>query len=209
MRVLVACEFSGIVRDAFLRRGVETYSCDIIPSEPWSPWHIQGDVTPLLREQWDLVIAHPPCTYLANSGVQHLHVDPERWLDLFDGVQFFKLFQNLDHIPFVAIENPIPHKYATREIGKYTQLIQPWMFGHLESKAVCLWLKNLPKLVPTTNLEAEMKALPKQQAYRVHLMSPGPERQKQRSLFFKGIAEAMADQWLPLVSPNRLMNSGS
>lgn len=209
MRVLVACEFSGIVRDAFLRRGVETYSCDIIPGEPPSPWHIQSDVTPLLWEHWDLVIAHPPCTYLANSGVQHLHTDQERWLDLFDGVQFFKLFQSLNHIPFVAIENPIPHKYATEQIGKYTQLIQPWMFGHLESKAVCLWLKNLPKLVSTTDLQAEMKALPKQQAHRVHRMSPGPERQKQRSLFFRGIAEAMANQWLPLISRYRSTSSGS
>lgn len=186
MRVLVACEYSGIVRDAFIRKGHDAISCDLLESESDFGPHIKGDVIPLLKKEWDLVIAHPPCTYLANSGVHWLHRKPGRWEKLKDGTDFFKLFFN--SAPKVAIENPIPHKYAVQQLGKqYTQIIQPWQFGTGETKAICLWLENLPELVPTKIVEGRHP--------RVFNMSPSPQRQRERSRFFKGVADAMADQW--------------
>jgi hypothetical protein len=193
-RVLVACEFSGIVRDAFLATGIEAYSCDILEGEPPSPFHIVGDVTELLKQQWDLIIAHPPCTYLCNSGVRWLSTDPTRWDKLREGAEFFSRFLNLEHVYRVCIENPIMHKHAKAMTGIYNrkpQIIQPWMFGHGETKATCLWLKNLPELMPTDVVEGREA--------RVHLMSPGKDRGKRRSVFFKGIGAAMAEQWGPLL----------
>jgi hypothetical protein len=136
--------------------------------------------------EWDLIIAHPPCTRLTNAGVRWLH-ERNLWDELYAACEFFRLFLN-HPCPRIAIENPIPHKYALERIGrKYDQCVQPWQFGHGETKAVCLWLKGLPKLQPTDVVEGREA--------RVHRMPPGPDRAKERSRFFTGIAEAMADQW--------------
>lgn len=185
MTVLVACEYSGIVRDAFINRGIDAISCDVIPSEAPGP-HYEGDARDMLGEPWDMIIAHPPCTRLANSGVRWL-AERNLWADLEEACAFFRLF--LDHpCRQVAIENPIPHRHAVERIGKgYTQRIQPWQFGHGESKAICLWLKGLPPLVETDRVDGREQ--------RVWRMAPGPDRAKQRSRFFTGIAAAMADQW--------------
>lgn len=185
MKVLVACEFSGIVRDAFASRGADAWSCDLLPTERPGQ-HIQGDVLPLLRERWDLVIAHPECTRLCNSGVRWL-AERNLWHELDAACEFFRacLSANADRI---AVENPIPHGHALRRIGvPYSQVIQPWQFGHGETKATCLWLKGLPKLTPTNIVNGR--------ASRVHRESPGPERKKNRSRTFPGIAAAMAQQW--------------
>ena len=194
MRVLVACEFSGIVRQAFRDKGHDAWSCDIVPSDDNSPHHIQDDIMNHLDKNWDLMIAHPPCTFLSNSGVCWLHKDPSRWKKLSDGCKFFNLLKNTD-IPKIAVENPIPHKYAKSEIGDYSQIIQPYQFGHLERKATCLWLNNLPKLIHTDNVFDEMKKLPKNQQQRLHYLPPSKDRAKIRSTTFKGIADAMAEQW--------------
>jgi len=189
MRVLVACEFSGIVREAFRKRGHVAWSCDLLPAEDGSEFHIQGDVLLhgiQLRPGWDLMIAHPPCTYLANSGARWLVNNPVRQKAMRAACEFF---MRLRYAPIdrIAIENPIPHKHAREYMGNYTQLIQPWQFGHGETKATCLWLKNLPKLVPTNIVEGRTP--------RVHHASPGPDRWKERSRTLQGIADAMADQW--------------
>jgi len=194
MKVLVACEFSGIVRQAFRDKGHDAWSCDILPSDDNSSFHIQDDVMNHLDKDWDLMIAHPPCTFLSNSGVCWLHKDPSRWKKLSDGCKFFNLLKNTK-IPRIAVENPIPHKYAKSEIGDYSQIIQPYQFGHLERKATCLWLKNLPKLTHTDNVFDEMKKLPKNKQQRLHYLPPSKDRAKIRSTTFKGIADAMADQW--------------
>ena len=195
MKILVACEYSGRVREAFAALGHDVMSCDLLPTEQPGN-HYQGDVRDVLSEPWDMLIAHPDCTYLTNSGVCHLHKDTSRWPKLFDGAAFFKMFLEAKHIPVKAIENPIPHKYAVQLIGrKYSQVIQPWMFGHMEQKATCLWLDGLNPLVPTNNVKAEMLLLPKNQRERLHYLSPGPDRWKERSRTFQGIADAMAAQW--------------
>lgn len=194
MTILVACEYSGIVRTAFTARGHDVTSCDLLPSELPGK-HYQGNITDILYRDWDMVIAHPPCTYLTNTGVSWLYKKPGRWEQLKEGAEFFKLFMNLK-TPMVAIENPIPHKYAIELIGrKYDQLIQPYQFGHPERKATCLWLKNLPKLKPTKDCKLEMMARPKSEAQRIHWLPPSPDRAKLRSKTFTGIAEAMASQW--------------
>lgn len=197
MKVLVACEFSGIVREAFRKKGHEAYSCDLLPTEIKSDYHIQMDILELIyKEKFkaDLMIAHPDCTYLTNSGVRWLHTDPTRWKKLYEGTSFFNLLKDAPYKK-IAIENPIPHKYAKKQIGDYTQIIQPYQFGHLETKATCLWLKNLPELVPTNNVYEEMKKLPKNQTNKVHYEPKGPDRWKNRSRTKTGIAQAMADQW--------------
>ena len=187
MRVLVACEFSGIVRDAFRTEGHNAYSCDFLDTERPGP-HIKGDVLDILDKGWDLMVAHPPCTYLANSGVSWLHRQEGRWVKLDEGAAFFKMLLDAD-IPHIAVENPIPHKYAVERIGrKYDQLIQPYMFGHPERKATCFWLKGLPPLRETNNVKEEMMKLPKNQAQRIHYTPPGPDRWKIRSRTFIGIA---------------------
>jgi len=145
MRVLVACEESGTVRDAFRKLGHDAWSCDLIDID--NKHHLQGDVLEYLDWNWDLMIAHPPCTRLCNSGVMWLD-KRNLWDELKEAWQFFNKLKNAP-IERICIENPIPHKYAVEHIGKYTQLIQPWQFGHGETKATCLWLKNLPLLTPT------------------------------------------------------------
>ena len=197
MKVLVACEFSGIVRDAFIARGHDALSCDLEPTEREGP-HVQGDVASLLGNGWDLMIAHPPCTYLTNAGVRHLHSiesstgkitkvhGRERAKAMRSATKFFLLLKEAP-IPRICIENPIPHRYAKDLIGPYDQLVRDWMFGGDESKAICLWLKNLPKLRDTNVTLGN--------AHRIHLMSPGPNRAKERSRFFPGVAAAMAEQW--------------
>ena len=200
MRVLVACEFSGIVRDAFIERGHDAWSCDLLPSERPGP-HIEGDIRAVFAlSNWDLIIAHPPCTYLSNAGVRHLHSVPsrngvlpkvhgeERWQAMYEGAEFFRLMLNAP-APRVAVENPIMHKYAVEAVGrKQDQVVQPWMFGDPQKKAVALWLRGLPPLLATGPICEERRPL-------VHMMSPGPDRAKNRSRFFPAIAAAMAEQW--------------
>jgi hypothetical protein len=194
MKVLIACEFSGIVRDAFRAKGHDAWSCDLLPTEREGP-HIQGDVLEILDDGWDLMIAHDPCTYQCNSGVCWLYKQQGRWALLDKSCEFTKKLLNAP-IPKIARENPIPHKYALERIGrKYDQIIQPHQFGHPERKATCLWLENLPKLEPTKDVRAEMEALPKSTAQRIHYTSPSPDRWKLRSTTFQGIANAMAEQW--------------
>lgn len=195
VRVLVACEYSGVVRDAFIAKGHDAMSCDLLPTDSPGPHH-QGDVNDILREGgWDLMIAHPPCTYLCNSGVRWLYSDHERWQHLIDGAAFFRSLLEAP-VPRIAVENPTMHGWASKIVGsKQTQTIQPWQFGHPETKATGLWLKNLPLLTSTKNVKQEMLSLPIKERSRIHYASPGPDRWKLRSTTFAGIAEAMADQW--------------
>jgi hypothetical protein len=185
VRVLIACEFSGVVRDAFLSRGHEACSFDLLPSELPGP-HVIGDVTWVLAEPWDLVIAHPPCTYLCNSGVRWLKDNPWRWERLQHAKAFFKLCLAAN-APRVAIENPIMHRYAREGLPDYTQIIQPWQFGHGETKATCLWLKGLPPLTPTNVVDGRQG--------RSHREPDSRDRWKRRSRTYTGIAAAMAEQW--------------
>jgi hypothetical protein len=186
MRVLVACEYSGRVRDAFIAQGHDAISCDILPTDSLGP-HYQGDVFDIIDQDWDLMIAHPPCTYLTNSGVRWLHERPERWGQLKDGAEFFKALLEAD-IPKIAVENPIMHKYAVDIIGRrQDQIVQPWQFGHGETKATGFWLKGLPKLQPTDIVEGRQQ--------RLHLLPPSKDRWKLRSTTYQGIADAMALQW--------------
>lgn len=188
MKILVGCEESQAVTKAFRELGHEAYSCDILPCSGGHPeWHYQCSVTDKLYEEWDLVIAHPPCTRLANSGVRWLH-ERGLWQEHYYACEFFNQFQiYATGGAKVCIENPIPHKYAKEYIGNYTQIIQPWMFGHPESKATCLWLYNLPKLTPTNIVEGIEQ--------RIWKISPGKNRSKERSKTYPGIAKAMAQQW--------------
>ena len=195
LKVLVACEYSGRVRDAFIKRGHNAMSCDLLPTDSPGP-HYQGDVRDVLNNDWDLLVAHPPCTYMTNSGVSWLHKDPERWELLDDAAAFFNLFLDAP-IERIAVENPIMHKYAKERIGnrKQSQVIQPWMFGHMEQKGTCLWLKNLPLLQPTNNVKAAMMELPDNERQRLHYLPPSKDRWKLRSTTYQGIADAMAAQW--------------
>ena len=195
MRVLVACEYSGTVRDAFASLGHDAMSCDLLPTDVVGN-HYQGSVFDVLADDWDLMIAHPPCTYLTNAGVTWLHRDPHRWGLLDEGAAFFKALLNAN-IPRIAVENPIMHKYAKERIGsvRQSQVVQPWMFGHMEQKATGLWLTNLPLLAATKNVKQEMMLLPKRERERLHYLPPSPDRWKLRSTTYQGIADAMADQW--------------
>lgn len=196
MRVLIACEYSGTVRDAFLRKGHFAVSCDLMDSDSDFGEHYKGDVGDILYDKWDLLIAHPPCTYMANSGVMWLHKDPKRWGKLDEAAKFFNLLLDAP-IKKKCIENPIMHKYAKERIGlrKQSQVVQPWMFGHAEQKATCLWLRGLPKLTQTCNVKEQMKTLSNRERQRLHYLSPSKDRWKLRSKTFSGIAKAMADQW--------------
>jgi hypothetical protein len=200
VRVLVACEFSGVVRDAFLDAGHDAMSCDLLPSESDRGPHYQGDVRDVLTDGWDLMVAHPPCTYLTNAGVRWLAGDyghkmapgslvgDERWAAMRDGAALFRDLLNAP-IPMIAVENPIMHKYAVAEIGRrQDQVIQPWMFGDPVQKAVALWLVGLPPLLATGPICEVRHQL-------VHKMAPSADRAKKRSVFFPGIAAAMAAQW--------------
>lgn len=197
MRILIACEFSGAVRDAFRALGHDAWSCDLLPCEADPAFHIQGNVLDHLGEfgDWEMMIAHPPCTYLANSGVRWLYggkgkkIDPKRWRLMEDGARFFKKLWDAP-IPHIVMENPIMHKFALNLAtygAKPDQIIQPWQFGHPETKATCLWLKNCAKLKPSKIVTGRTP--------RVHHASPGPDRWKERSRTLPGIAKAMADQW--------------
>lgn len=194
MKVLIACEYSGTVRDAFKSRGHDVLSCDLLDSETPGN-HYKGDIRDVLYDSWDLIIAHPPCTYITNSGVHLLHKDESRWVLLDEATDFFKLFLN-HPCEKICIENPIPHKYGVERIGrKYDQLIQPYMFGHMERKATCLWLKGLPKLVETNNVKEEMLKLPKREQQRLFYLPNNKDRWKIRSKTYDGIAKAMSEQW--------------
>lgn len=196
MKVLVACESSGRVRDAFRRRGHDSLSCDLKKSEVGGP-HYTGNVLDIIDEGWDLMVGHPPCTRLANSGVHWLS-RRDLWADLDEAAAFFRALMNAN-IPLVAIENPIPHKYAVQRIGrKYDQIIQPWQFGHPESKATCLWLRGLPPLTPTNVIaKPHCGYWDNQTPSGQNKIGPGPDRATIRSRTYQGIAEAMADQWTP------------
>lgn len=203
MRVLIACEYSGVVRDAFLARGHDAWSCDLLPSESLIPGrHHQCDVRSLLHQKWDQIIAHPDCTYICNSGVKCLNnpdpklkltpgilYGPDRWRAMYEACEFFRLFLE-SPCPRVCIENPIPHKYALGWIGTpYTQLVQPYEHGDPYTKATCFWLKGLPKLMPTD-------IVPKaQRRAECHLASPGPDRGKERARTYPGLARAMSQLW--------------
>lgn len=195
MKVLVACEYSGRVRDAFIKMGHDAMSCDLLETDTTGP-HYTGDVTDILGQGWDMLVAHPPCTYLSNSGVSWLHKDPNRWALLDEGAAFFKMLLTAD-IGKIAVENPIMHKYAKERIGgvRQTQVVQPWMFGHTEQKATCLWLKGLQPLLPTNNVKEDMMKLDKKERQRLHYLPPSKDRWKLRSTTYQGIADAMADQW--------------
>lgn len=190
MRVLVACEFSGVVRRAFRALGHDAWSCDLLPAEDGSVCHIQGDVLHYLENRhWDLMIAHPPCTHLAVAGARWFKDKRQEQAEALD---FVRTLMDAP-IPRIAIENLI--SIISSRIRKPEQIIQPWMFGHPETKATCLWLKNLPPLVQTYDVREQMLARPKAERHRVHHMPPGPDRWKERSRTFEGIAQAMAQQW--------------
>lgn len=195
MRVLVACEYSGTVRNAFAALGHDAWSCDILPTDAPGN-HYQGDVTDILGDGWDLLIGHPPCTYMTNSGVSWLHRDPTRWAKLDDAATFFLTLWNAP-IPRIAIENPVMHKYAKERIGGLVQAqtVQPYHFGHMEQKATCLWLKGLPRLEATNNVKAAMMELPANVRQRMFHLPPSPDRWKLRSKTYQGLADAMAAQW--------------
>ena len=181
MRVLVACEFSGTVRDAFLARGHDAMSCDLLPTEAPGPHH-QGDIREIMYSRpWDIMIAHPPCTHLAVSGARWFK-GKER--EQAEALKFVRTLLEAS-IPLIALENPV--SVISTKIRKPDQIIQPWQFGHGETKATCLWLKGLAPLVPTDIVEGREA--------KVHRASPGPDRWKKRSLTYPGIAKAMAEQW--------------
>lgn len=195
MRVLVACEESQAVTTEFRARGVEAYSCDVEPCSGGHPeWHLQQDVVPLLCESWDMIIAFPPCTHLTVSGARWFEEKRKDGRQQ-QGIDFFMLFANVN-CPRVAIENPVGIMSSVWR--KPDQIIQPWMFGHPETKATCFWLKGLPRLTPTNDVKAEMQALPKNLAQRIFYIPPGPEQAKLRSKTFPGVAKAMAEQWANL-----------
>lgn len=180
MKVLVACEYSGAVRDAFAAKGHYAMSCDLLPSETAGP-HYQGDIRDILFNTWDLMIAHPPCTHLSVSGARWFK---DKLPEQAEALDFVRLLLEAP-IARIALENPI--SIISSRIRKPDQIIQPWQYGHGETKATCLWLKGLPPLVPTDVVEGREA--------RVHKMPPSPDRWKERSRTFTGIAAAMADQW--------------
>lgn len=180
-RVLVACEFSGTVRQAFRRLGHEAWSCDLLPAEDGSPYHYQADALEVVaRYPWDVMIAHPPCTHLAVSGARWFK---DKRHEQEEALAFVRVLLQAP-IPRIALENPI--SIISSRIRKPDQIIQPWQFGHGETKATCLWLKNLPKLVPTNVVDGREA--------RVHKLPPSPDRWKLRSITYQGIADAMAAQ---------------
>lgn len=186
MKVLVACEYSGAVRDAFRARGHEAMSCDLLPAEKPGP-HYQGPVQNILGDGWDLMIAHPPCTHLAVSGARWFKHKQEEQAE---ALAFVRLLLNAP-IPRIALENPV--SIISSRFRKPDQIIQPWQFGHGETKATCLWLMGLPPLTPTNVVDGREA--------RIHKMSPGPDRWKERSRTYQGIADAMASQWGRLENP--------
>ena len=180
MKILIACEYSGAVRDAFIAQGHDAISCDILPTDVPGP-HYQGDVRDILEDGFDLMVAHPPCTHLAVGGARWFK---DKQVEQAEALEFVRLLLSAP-IDKIALENPI--SIISSRIRKPDQIIQPWQFGHGETKATCLWLKNLPKLQPTQIVDGREA--------RVHKMSPGPNRWKERSKTYQGIANAMAQQW--------------
>lgn len=180
MKVLVACEYSGTVRDAFLKLGHDAMSCDLLPTDVPGP-HYQGDVFDIMEDGYDLMIAHPPCTHLAVSGARWFK---EKMPEQAEALWFVDMLLNAP-IGMIALENPI--SVISSRIRKPDQIIHPWQFGHGETKATCLWLKCLPKLTPTNVVEGREA--------RIHRMPPSPNRWKERSKTYQGIADAMASQW--------------
>ena len=201
MKVLIACEYSGTVRDAFIAKGHDAMSCDILPTDSPGP-HYQGDVMDVLGDRWDLMIAHPPCTYLSNAGACRMYptkgvIDPNRYLKAMDAKKFFMELLNCD-IPKICIENPKPLNVV--ELPKESQTIQPYMFGDPYTKKTLLWLKNLPPLIPTKVItENVVPFVPSGTGRKLGGASYGAAKRgndsKNRSKFFQGIADAMADQW--------------
>ena len=181
LRILVACEFSGRVREAFRKLGHDAWSCDLLPSDDNSPYHIQGDVLEHLNDGWDIMIAHPPCTHLAVSGARWFK---DKQVEQAEALEFVQKLLDAP-IPKIALENPI--SIISSKIRKPNQIIQPWQFGHGETKSTCLWLKNLPELQPTDIVSGREN--------KVWRMPPSEERWKLRSITYQGIANAMANQW--------------
>lgn len=202
MRVLVACEFSGRVRDAFRAKGHDAWSCDLLPSMDDSPYHFQQNVLEILYDGcWDLLIAHPPCTYLCNSGVCRLYNsdkshNEDRWAKMIEAAIFFRTFL-CSGISKICVENPVMHKYAIEHIGnKQNQTIQPYQFGHSKSKRTCLWLRGLSLLQPTSIIEKpECGYWDNQTPSGQNKLGPSKNRSKLRSITYQGIADAMAEQW--------------
>jgi len=201
MKVLVACEYSGRVRQAFRDKGHDAWSCDLLESEDDSEYHIQGPVDMLLEKPWDLIVAHPPCTYLCNSGVRWLKTRPGRYDDMEEAVFFFLDIARAN-APKIAIENPVMHGYARNLLveygigdygfkpdGRFNFSCQPWQFGDPAKKRTCFWTKGLPELEPTSDMTAQDARAD------CHLSSPSPNRWKERSRTYQGIANAMAEQW--------------
>jgi hypothetical protein len=182
MRILIACEYSGRVRDAFIAAGHDAVSCDLLPTEVQGP-HYQGDVRDVIADGWDMMICHPPCTHLAVSGARHFAAKKASGVQD-EALDFVRLLLDAP-IPKIALENPV--SIISSRIRKPDQIIQPWQFGHGETKATCLWLKGLPKLSPTNIVEGRDD--------RIHKMPPSPNRWKERSRTYEGIAQAMAAQW--------------
>jgi len=187
LKVLIACEYSGRVRDAFIAKGHDAMSCDLLPTDVPGP-HYQGDVVDILEDGWDMMIAFPPCTYLCNSGVRWLYSQELRWQKMIEGALFFRALLEYKKIPKRVLENPRMHKYAAAIIGsRADQFIHPWWFGHGETKATGLHLRGVKKLEPTNIVDGREA--------RIHRMSPGPNRGKDRGLTLPGIANAMGGAW--------------
>lgn len=186
MRILIACEYSGVVRDAFAVKGWDAWSCDLLPTER-PGLHIQGDVLEHLSDGWDMMIAFPPCTHVASSGARHFAAKRADGRQK-EGIDLFMALANACLIPRVGIENPVG--IMSRIYRKPDQIIQPWQFGHGETKATCLWLKGLPELTPSNIVSGR--------EHRIHKMSPSPDRWRERSRTYQGIADAMAEQWSPI-----------
>lgn len=203
MKVLVACEYSGVVRDAFIRKGHDAMSCDLLPSESNFGPHYQGDIRDIIDDEWDLLIAHPPCTYLCVPGAHYLHKQPDRWGKMLEAKDLFMLFYSLS-VPKICIENPVPHKYA--QLPKYTQIIQPWQFGHEQSKRTCLWLKGLPPLMPTKIMnnhgERYERTPAQQEKYGRWANSKwyAKSNAHERARTFQGIADALATQYTAFIN---------
>ena len=199
MKVLVACEFSGVVRDAFILAGHDATSVDLLPSESGLGPHLICDVLDVVHAGWDLMVAHPPCTYLASSGARWW---PTRRKAQQDAISFVRALMDAP-IPRIAIENPVG--YISTAIRKSDQIIQPFQFGHPEWKTTCLWLKNLPKLVPTGFSEPDATVgggkRPGRVSSKLHRMGPSKRRQQERSRTYPGIAAAMAVQWGASLQP--------
>lgn len=192
-RVLCACEESQVLTERLRKMGIEAYSCDLLPTSGKHPeWHIQADALQVIKIDWDAVIAFPPCTHLAVSGARWFE-DKRRDGRQQMGIGFFLAFTAIDHVPHVAIENPVG--IMSNLYRKPDQIIQPYQFGEPETKATCLWLKNLPKLVPTKDVHEEMKHRSQAEAHRILSMSPSPQRAMMRSKTYPGIADAMAQTW--------------